>query len=340
MAHGREFLGLPDDALPELRAGHSLVIADAPVNNIRYLKTYTPAIMDGDHNTLYPGLGCKLYAEKGPFRIALDPPETFQLLTLQGGFKGTVYISHALDEKPDSTNQLLAVDSRKFTFRRRFNEPITAPIIQILPDRFPGEIEGSNDNANDLVLGLWQPRSKLTEMRIQSFQEMDLPVLTNAEALKQTFFFVKPRPAVGAVPDEISDFIAAHFAPEDASAIIAANTHGNADEIPLQAMQSVQLMIPAQGVDVFLDTLALDLALKSDGDSAMRIAIRDPEMPRILWYEAVCRFMPAKAGTWERVCLTADPVDTVIPAGKMLWLTLTTEKPITLRVGGQEGSRI
>lgn len=331
----RAALGLPDDALPTLAGGAALTVADVPVRDIKYIRKHAPIILDGDHNTLHPGLGLHLYHKPGPYVLTLEPGSRFNYITLCGGFKGEL----AARSVDGAGQTLWSPATRRFFARRIWSQPVAADEMIVTPHRWPDEIEGTNDNERDLALGLWDERSKLTEMRLQFVTEhKDGAGVTAASA--EPLYPLPVEPADALVPEDLVNHIAMHHAVDERTVCLAQASPGASQTVALDTGDTLHLMVPPVSVDRFVDKVQLDLRIDADRPTALRLHIRDPEMPRITWHESDCRYVPGPRSGWQRALLTADPEDTVLPAGKVLWLSVTAGQPMSLRLGGADDTRL
>ena len=336
-ALAEKYLGLPDDGLPVLKAGRSLRLSEVPVTAIKQIKKVAPILVDGDHHTGWPHKEAfRLYETPGPFHLELGEPAAFQVIRYQGGFRGSLCRGSKLVEEPDPKQLILQADTRSYTCRHRLPAPVTARFVHILPERLAEDPGSPNDMAHELTIGLSFPRSILTELRFLNEREGKVGEKPDSVVSEEAFQLAEPSRRVG-VSDELEAHIAAHFAAEDAAISLASALPGDGKEIKLRAMQQLQIVVPPRGVDTELDTVTLALALQAETEAALKLVVHDPEMPRIVWFEGAWRCVAAEG--WSRADLVADPVDTIVPAGKPLWMTLLTTQPIRLRLG-PEGSRV
>ena len=331
------YRGLPDERLPLLRSGRSLMIGETPVSTIKQVRKLAPVLIDGDPNTGYPLTeGFRPYHTPGLFHLALSEPKTFRTVACHGGFTGVLYTGDKPMGTPGPDRRILGPASRAYTFRYRLDRPVKTPFVHVEPTRLAGDPGTPNDMKRELVLGLSFPRSILTGIRFLDEREGKLGARP-ASVVSEKAYHLTPPSRSADIPEELASHIRAHYSPADAVPMLLSAAPAPEGEVRLGAMRQMNILAPPQGQDAQLDTVALALAIEAETGTSMQLVLRDPEMPRIVWFETAWR-LPARKG-WSTVELVADPVDTVVPAGKAVWMTLLTTGPVRLRLG-PKGSRV
>ena len=324
-AHRLEELGWQaTDDLLVLRANEPMAAVSVPVQSAKGLKRWVWRGVDGRSGTYWPSnYQGYSYQDGGGYHLELGQARKIDYLSITGHFRGDLFAGTKL-EKPLEQERLLAIEPRGYAWTHTFEPPLELKSMSFFKRKLEGEQTG-NDNTSGSVAAVRDRRARMCNLQMFEIRRGS----PKAQYTQSLSF----RPGVGASPGHpLGGNGNAYASPWHAQALVSlygfpdrgavllrpVGDTGLAVDLRLTDLRAMHLFTPATKEDLFLDAVTLDWR---SGPSVLRVQIHDPVAPRRELASLDVR--TAGSGSYE---LTLDHVDTIIPQGRSLWITLVSDR--------------
>ena len=299
---------------PAVTVAKPVRISEVPVKDALDHKTFRWAVADGLPGTRWPTTYHGYGIPTGGLHLSLEEGRRINYVVLEGNFTGGLYAGADLI-KPARTEALWACAEASAIVRALLREPIPSGEISLFRDQ-------AKQHINEL--GLYEIGT-------------DAP----AEADRSVAYYLSD------VPFEPSDRwvkwgLFSHYESQDRGSSELAMSTGELAVLRLRALRHHHFFVPARedGESPNLVS-AIRFHLQTDAirtDTRLRVTIVDPVDVSRRKIGMDVRLGRGPAGTREFVL---DPADFVIPPGRTVWLIVTPERDLRLRIGGSgDASRV
>ena len=303
----------PDPGMLKIRVGATGLGANAvkqvePIQ-ARAVKKGCNQAFDGKLGNGWPPLYNYQYAKGNGLHVELDEPYDF--VAVEGYFRGAVYGARHL--LPPETQPLAHIKSASFMHRWQLDRPRKGWL-----SFFKEEMEDKGELPDfELVT-----RSRVCEL---GFFRRGAHDLQGTEAKP----YYIGRAQIGTDPE-----LTGRFGPGDRAVLDLSEdrpTQDGGQAVP--GLRYHHLMVPAESAERALCGIRLSFMLRGTvAGNALRVEMRDPMLPgrRLL---AIDFALTGGGAGQQRLDLTIDTADRVLPAARPLWLTFCFKQDVTIVFG-------
>lgn len=328
-AYRAQFLGW--ESCPEMLAiepaadEETLLVRQAGLQDARAIYAQAWKVADGDRETRWP-LTYHGYSfqDEGGLIMRLEDGARWDYLRIGGPVRGQLYRGEQIFEPQGEA--WMPIASEGPLFARSFDGPVTETEMTFFAEPEPPVEEGAEPAPRTLIqeIGFYETGPAATA---------ELPERAEAWPISAEPW--------GDWSSEIGRIMLSKYETYDRVALnCSAQPAPEARSFTLPALQFRHFMIPAADQDRSLGALRAALYFRDlPADTVLWAYVADPLIPT----RQIADFEVRAAGEWSgirRLDLTLDLRDTVIPAGRPLWVRLVASKDAELVFdGGEHQSR-
>jgi len=315
-------LGWPRGAgLPVLADNGPLTAVSVPVQTAKGLKRWVWRGVDGKTGTYFPSnYQGYAYQDGGGCHLTFPGKRTINYMTISGRFRGDVFTGTEL-EKPSAQARLAAIEPEKYTWSHRFEPALQIESMSLFKRPLDRERTG-NDNALGSVSAVSDRRARMRNLQLFELRQGRPAGAFTGEIVCA----VGDDARLDYLPPWFAQALVGLYGAEERRAVLLSRGRARGSELSLTALRPAHLFTPPATEDTFLDAVTFEWTGGPDRPGAVRVLVRDPVTPT---RELVS--LDVRVTGRGRHELTLDHVDTIVPQGRRIWMTLFSEHDARLR---------